>query len=433
MVFANTTYLWGFLALLVPIAIHFLNRGDVKIVKVGSIQFLREQETTQARNVKLNELFLLVLRMLLISIIVLILAGPKQSDSKRNKRVTYLVEPSLLNHPQLKSFVSDKPDEIIVRALSAEFPILDREEAGETLPMETPNYWQLIQETDALKIDSIVVFSRGLLSGVKGMRPEVSNNIKWIVISDEEPAKDTFIAAFKNGSDLQLIQQKSDLERTTFKTLSMNSQDERIQILYKDSLQFETENQSVMVPIIAKDTIDVSIVFNDEFENESQYFQAALNGIAVYTSWPIKVKSIKDKSSIDDKALDVLVWLHNDVMPEKNIITINYKEDKLSNQLLEKGVANNNFHLTKRLNIEAVANGEFASQLAELLDLQAKLEPIIAANDKRIVSQEELQTSKKTEKVEATTAILKDRASWFWLLLLPIVILERILSKYRKQ
>src|SRR5690606_33162258 len=96
MVFLNPMYLWALTGLAVPLAIHFWSRKEGKTIKVGSIQFLKESDPKQASSVKLNEIWLLILRMLVITILVLIIARPVLKGENSRTALTYLIDPSLL-------------------------------------------------------------------------------------------------------------------------------------------------------------------------------------------------------------------------------------------------------------------------------------------------------------------------------------------------
>src|SRR5438132_6738057 len=70
--------------LLIPIIIHLLNRRRFNVVDWGAMQFLKLSETTRKR-LLIEELLLLLLRMGLIGILVLALAGPYIESSALGK------------------------------------------------------------------------------------------------------------------------------------------------------------------------------------------------------------------------------------------------------------------------------------------------------------------------------------------------------------
>ncbi len=73
--FLNPVMLLGLSAVLVPVIIHLLNRRRYEIVDWGAMQFLQLSEVTR-RRMFLEEVLLMLLRMGLIAVLVLALAGP---------------------------------------------------------------------------------------------------------------------------------------------------------------------------------------------------------------------------------------------------------------------------------------------------------------------------------------------------------------------
>jgi hypothetical protein len=78
--FLNLAMLIGLAGVTIPIIIHLLNRRRFDVVDWGAMQFLQISETTR-RRLLIEELILLLLRMGLIAIIVLALAGPFLENS----------------------------------------------------------------------------------------------------------------------------------------------------------------------------------------------------------------------------------------------------------------------------------------------------------------------------------------------------------------
>ena len=80
----NLLMLGGLAAMAIPIIIHLLNRRRFNVVDWGAMQFLKLSETTRKR-LLIEELLLLLLRMGLIGILVLALAGPFVESSALGK------------------------------------------------------------------------------------------------------------------------------------------------------------------------------------------------------------------------------------------------------------------------------------------------------------------------------------------------------------
>jgi hypothetical protein len=157
MIFLNPAYLWALLGLAVPVAIHLWSRKEGRTIKIGSTKLLRESDPKQSSSIHLNELWLLFLRMLALTVLVLILAEPRLKQKSDPVPVTYLVENSLLSYEQVTSILDTVNSDASIRLLEPGFPEYDNDYLAED-PV-TPNYWQLAKEMEELETDSIVVFT----------------------------------------------------------------------------------------------------------------------------------------------------------------------------------------------------------------------------------------------------------------------------------
>lgn len=85
MSFANPIWLWGLLALLVPLVIHLLSKKQTQVLPFGSLRFLRESSSSQSRSIELSDIWMLLLRLLLLAMIIIWLTG-WISPEKREKK-----------------------------------------------------------------------------------------------------------------------------------------------------------------------------------------------------------------------------------------------------------------------------------------------------------------------------------------------------------
>ncbi|MFW6132272.1 MAG: BatA domain-containing protein [Planctomycetota bacterium] len=74
--FYNIFMLIGLAAVAVPIVIHLLNRRRAKVVDWGAMQFLLGSAAARNRRVMIEDIFLMILRCLLVALIVLAMARP---------------------------------------------------------------------------------------------------------------------------------------------------------------------------------------------------------------------------------------------------------------------------------------------------------------------------------------------------------------------
>ena len=239
MTFLHPSYLWALWGLLVPIAIHLWSKKEAKTIMVGSVQLLSESKSKRSSSLQLNEW---LLRLIVLSLVVLLMAKPQWTNKSYAAEVVYLVEPSLTADINLKPILDSLTQENEVRLLEKHFPAYTISE-NIVNDENVPDYWQLASEMDALNSDSIVVFTKGFLQGLKGMRPRTHNNIHWIQMDVATPAIEKPIWAYKDNERVRLISVISNAERTSFITDEISEGDTTIQPNETgDSIKIDLEN-----------------------------------------------------------------------------------------------------------------------------------------------------------------------------------------------
>jgi len=74
--FAHPAYLWGLLAIALPILVHLFNQRRPRPLSFGAIEFVLRSHRQKARRLRLRQILLLALRCLLIAAVALALARP---------------------------------------------------------------------------------------------------------------------------------------------------------------------------------------------------------------------------------------------------------------------------------------------------------------------------------------------------------------------
>ena len=74
--FAHPAYLWGLLAIALPILVHLFNQRRPRPLAFGAIEFVLRSQRQKARRLRLRQILLLALRCLLIAAVALALARP---------------------------------------------------------------------------------------------------------------------------------------------------------------------------------------------------------------------------------------------------------------------------------------------------------------------------------------------------------------------
>lgn len=425
MSFLEPTYLWGLFSLLVPLVIHLMNKGDVKTIKVGSVRYLTEQETKQTRQLKLNELLLLLLRMLVLTLLVFAMASPVLQSKNKNIPLTYLIEPSLIENGEMDAFLKEAP-EAPIRLFSKDFPVLDMG----NLPKEVPKYWQLAQELQNLESDSIVVFSKASISGIQGMRPIIPPTVFWMVI-DEVAAIDSIVGAttVKDGVVIHSI--RGDASYTDIENEFISKEE----IIYsaEDSISIAQNGVAKNIPLSLQDTLRVGMSYDAEFVKEKDLLTAAFTVVADYTQKHLVLEEITDADTMNETVFDLSVWLKTSLSPKIEGKLLLYKEDSLATNTIEKTTEKNVFYLTERLTIERVLNERLTEELMQIMTSKPQLEKAMRSLDRRTMPATEFLPISIDFKSKEDKDKQRSIVNWFWIAALLVLIMERLLAKFRKQ
>jgi hypothetical protein len=417
MSFLNPIYLWALLGLLVPIAIHLWSKKEGKTIKVGSIELLRESESKQTSSIKPNELWLLLLRMLVISLVTLILAEPQLKLKSKNAAVTYLIEPSLLKLEKASSILNSIDDSGNIKLLMPNFPELTNINL-ENVTTKTPNYWQLAEEMQNIASDSIVVYTKALASGFKGMRPSIHKNIEWILIDTEESIEKLPIKATKIDTNVELLTMFSTDKNTSFE-----------KILVKES-----DYDVADLEIVTKNPVKILLFYEDVFTNDSRFLEASLSAASIHINRTFDITKTQETQDLNFESFDVVIWLaKNNQVPNGINKLLEYKSDNLSNSLIVESSTKNQFYLTTHLNTENSVENHLPEQLLNILDLNTGLNKVIQENDKRVFSKAELLPTFATSKSKDKSSNYLSISKWLWLILGITLLGERFLASYRKQ
>ena len=432
MIFLNPTYFLALLGLAVPLAIHLWSKKEGRTIRIGSIQLLKQSDPKKSSSIKLNELWLLLLRLLVISILVLILTAPRLKIKGENIPVTYLIEPSLLAYENVSSLIDTLDRDSEKRLLQTGFPEYQKEEFEETA-VSIPNYWQLTREMQELATDSIVVFTNAFSSGFKGKRPEISKNITWILLDPGEP-KMGVVEAVQKGDQLELISVKSDHQSLRFeKELLPLNNDEVVINANRDSVMISSSQNKKWLSLNKADSLNVLLSYDKDRFTEMKYISASFKAISNYLDRKIGVKLIQDLDTLPTEKYDLIVWLNEAPVPNTQVPLLVFKPDSLANSIIARESSENIFHLTGSLNAENSTQEHLPEHLLSLLGMHEELGEKVKEYDRRVMdSKELLPVSGGIVKIQNFSETL-DISIYLWILLGVLIISERGLSAYRKQ
>lgn len=384
-----------------------------------------ESDSRQSSSIQLNEWLLMLLRMLILALIVLLMAGPQWRTKGNQKEITYLVEPSLANEPILTAILDSLQEDASVRLFKKGFPEwdLDTDYRSE---QETPAYWQLAQRLDSLQSDSMVIFTKALVKGIKSKRPNTQKKIHWVVTEGEE-TQDRPVMAFKNADAVQLVSVSSHGGGTQIK-----------KALIEDGYQITTAGDSLMlgqestttVPLRTKDTLQINLYFDEGFEREGQYVEASFRALSVYLRQPIQVQVKEERSN---ERADLQIWFSEEPFKPSDGKWLLMKPNVLAKQLIEPGPTPNIFHLTSRLNPKNTVEQRFTEQLLGILDVDKETKTLVKDMDRRQIDEATLKPNYVAPKRKRERATLVDVSLWVFGLVAGLMLVERLISKYRKQ
>ncbi|UBZ09659.1 BatA domain-containing protein [Leeuwenhoekiella palythoae] len=410
MFFANPMYLWALLGLAVPVAIHLWSKDEGRTIKVGSIANLKESENTQTRTLQLNEWLLLLLRMLAITLLVFILAEPFAKTKTRNQDLVYLVEPELLKIDTFKTSMDSLAESKTVKLFLEDFPEYN---AADSVKTVAANYWQLAQDFEMLKADSLVVFSQSLVKGFKGKRPEITEYVNWVTI-DSSQSTEGDVTLTQLQDSIEVLELISTKEKLSFKK-SVREADA------VQNLNTDLEIQSV-------DTLQVYAFAEDSLQTDLKFLKTGFEALSTYLKRPIAITDIAPNETSEG---GILIWLSPKGAPEFSGTLLNYQQDMFASDLIIKN--GTHFSLTQNLTRKNVVEQHLAEHLLPLLNLYPELEQAVQKYDRRLLADAfatPLRTAKDQELNHASSIPL---THWFWLALLIALIVERLLSRIRKQ
>ncbi len=432
MFFLNPTYLWALLGLLVPIAIHLWSKKEGKTIKVGSTKLFSETDSKKSSSIQLNEWVLLFLRLLLIGLLVIIIAGPSVKKKEDKIPITYIIEPSLLQDTRIQAIIDTLETGPSVRLLQTSFPEYQVDEF-EGNNIEVPRYWQLAKEMETLQTDSIVVFANAFVSGIKGARPKINKKISWVII-DAEVVTKKVLQATKKENEIALFSVSSSNQHTSFEKELLASDNKLFKFnKANDSVFFSLNEKEEELPLSIESSIEVLLNYEDSLSGQAKYIEASLKAISKYTNRSIEINKAQSIDTLNLDRFGLVIWLRTDSIPDTSTKLLVFKPDSLAHDIIKPGPKRNLFYHTRLLTSENIIEEHFSEQLLEIFDFYKRLEKEIEKYDKRTAALEELLPVNGIEEIKTKTSAFFDVSGWLWIFFALLAITERILAKLRKQ
>ncbi len=434
MSFLAPGYLLGLIGLAVPVAIHLWSNREGRVIKVGSIRFFPVRETNRSRSIRLNEIWLLVIRCIAISILVMILARPQFPQSPDTPKKVVLIEKSLLSG-NLISKVLDSlrtREHHEIRLLESGFPLVDGSDAEGARPGQV-GYWQLLPELKEMEADSVTIFSTSRLREFRGKRPEVSVPVKWYTVPDG--ASMEFVAdAYLTADGIRIVHASTSEDHThiRYQTFGTNGTG-KLESKEENGREYvRLEGQDFWVEVKEPLKQEINIWYEADFIHDAYYLEAALKAIEQYLMADFTISRQPVSSYTMSNPADLTIWLSEMEYDAGQRKQLRYYADELSPFLIEPVQGGWKYKLTRRLSSRNVFEMDLSAQLLPLVTNPKKADSLLALYDQRVLNG--FQTEPKY--VPSVSGSVQNKAEIpyvLWIIFSTLFVAERWLSFIRKQ
>lgn len=331
------------LGLLVPLAIHLWNRRPGREVAVGSLRWLAAGANRRLRNLRLEQVGLLLLRAALLAALAVALAGPQWRQPRPAGRGQVLVSPELADGSRLAA-VRPTLDSLrrrgyVLRWLAAGLPTitpaewqadsLGRRKTQASNSLVNNFYWARIQQAaDTFAGQPLYAVTPTALRGFGGAHPALSANLTWQML----PARTstTWLQAAAAGpGNLRLLVGHSDEKQTTFQTVRVAQPQPGAVLtvtglpplryemakgrLQLQPLSADSGQAQAPVPVQAA-ALRVVLYAGTGYADEARYLRAALQAAEVGLAAPLAL-TVSSSPPDTARATEWLFWLSDSPVP----------------------------------------------------------------------------------------------------------------------
>jgi hypothetical protein len=340
--FTNPSALLALLGLLVPLAIHLWNRRPGREVAVGSLRWLAAGANRRLRNLRLEQVWLLLLRAALLAGLALALAGPQWRQPQPAGRGQVLVSRELADGSRLAA-VRPTLDSLrrrgyALRWLAAGLPAITPAEwqadslghnnlASSSLPDNLA--WARIQQAaDSFAGQPLVAVTPAALRAFSGPHPALPASLTWQTIP-ARTASSWLQAAAASPDSLRLLLGQSDEKQTTFRVVRVARPQSggTLTVAGLPPLRYEmVAGQPQLRPVAADSArpqpavsvhtgpLRVVLYTSAGATQEARYLRAALQAAAVGLPAPLAL-TVSSTEPDPTSAPDWLFWLSDRPVP----------------------------------------------------------------------------------------------------------------------
>lgn len=187
MQFLNPIWLWSALGVIIPIAIHLWNQQPGKVLEVGSIRFMDPSPSKRSSKLQLTEIWLLLLRCLMMVLLALFLAKPIWNTQTSQSNQGWVLIPRASMSIAYQTHKQDI-DSLLqlgmeLHALEPGFPSLElnKDTLLNNPSTAVPNFWTLATqlEKDAPAQYQLHLFTPEQLKYYRGLQPILHRTMVW--------------------------------------------------------------------------------------------------------------------------------------------------------------------------------------------------------------------------------------------------------------
>lgn len=310
---------------IVPVLIHLWNVKRGKTLKIGSIELLQPASRQAGRSMKLTDLLLLLLRCLIIMLVAAALSGPVWKTAapaakgwilveKQNRKETYRVFRSRIDsllkagyelhdfNPGFES-VKDVPEALLSNGKAPDPPL---------------SYWTLLKDLDRRVGPDVAVwlFTPDRLARIHGTRPNLRLDLRWETYAADRPAEWISGAHLLAPGKIRITRSRSDRDGTTHRTEVIPAAGTAdVGTTFTAGKPAVYLKNSPAGTLVAADTAQTRItVYSDRPGEDQRYLRTALEAIRAYSARPIRIRYTTAAGDIPGDE-NWLFWLSGKPVP----------------------------------------------------------------------------------------------------------------------
>ena len=414
--FLLPAFLIGLSGIVIPVLVHLWNTRDSRVIKVGSIRWIQESASVKVSRIRLSEIALLLLRIVIISLLVLLLADMRSGFFKAETTDVnwVLVDPAIEDLTGFNDTIEVMKERgWEIRLLQPTFPLLDDREQFS----DNENFWELLKELDleAIKPDSVMVFSRSMGSNFKGVRPELGIAVRWVTVPSQADELRPVLALSLADSLLLFYAKPEGLN------IILKPGQHQYKLTKEEGSSYVNFPQYKIV-VNALDSLQI-LVSGDEESDHFKNLLASIQAVNAMTLLPLGI----DKNV----EAEIVFNLTDSIKNGTSLTFINGKDQKLNGMLLNDVTDVSTYYITKDLSIDQMMKYGFVKELYDLFT--QKLQNEIRSNSRIELSVATVQPQWAQPTANSKSAELSALTAPLWLLLIALLAVERIISHRKNQ